>query len=217
MNKVNLKILSDIDCNVYVDNELLANVKQNEVAIIPLCIGEYWLQCVCPQNPMYKIEQIVFVEYHKILRLDFASLIDSNPDYAIDDDFVYRKETRSYINKLTGREITPRIYDEGLGFHQGRAKVKRDGLWGYIDYSGKEVVSCVYYDLEKFIVIPTIYDDACDFQEGLAVVKHNGKYGCVDKDGNEVIPAIYDMIRCFNEGLACVKVNGKWGFVQPYK
>ena len=219
MDKYNLKILSDIDCNIYVDNELLATTKPNEMTIIPLSRGEYWVQCVCTYNPGYKIEQIVCVEYHKVLKLDFVSLIEANPDYAIDSDFQYIKETKSYINKLTGKEITSCIYDDGREFYKGRAKVKRNDLWGYIDYSGSEILKCSYTDenLVTGIVVATIYYSLGKFKEGVLAARLKGgfrcKYGYINHRGETVIPFMYDSAGDFHEGLARVTKNEKYGYI----
>ena len=59
MDTVNLKILSDIECNVYIDNKFIAKAKRNIIEQILLSKGEYWLQCICAHNHKYKIEQIV--------------------------------------------------------------------------------------------------------------------------------------------------------------
>ena len=40
---------------------------------------------------------------------------------------------KTYVNKLTGRQISPYTYDEGYSFDNGRAKVKRNDKWGYIN------------------------------------------------------------------------------------
>lgn len=69
-------------------------------------------------------------------------------------------------------------YDSACDFHEGLAGVCRDGKWGFIDTSGREVVPCKY-------------DAVNDFHEGLALVKLDGKFGYIDKTGCEVIPLQY--------------------------
>ncbi|MBO7522558.1 MAG: WG repeat-containing protein, partial [Bacteroidales bacterium] len=50
-----------------------------------------------------------------------------------------------------------------------------DGLCGFIDNTGKEVVPCQY-------------EDAYDFSEGLAAVKNkNDLWGFIDETGKEVV------------------------------
>jgi methyl coenzyme M reductase subunit D len=161
-----------------------------------------------------------------------------------------------YVNKR-GKKVIPFKYEFAMEFCEGLAAVnlggelKRavissemslihidviGGKWGYIDETGKEVISFKY-------------DKASGFHESLAIVGLNGKYGFIDKTGNEVMPCKYDSIyltstttygagvrttelmvsgftiskmdehlmssttQIFSEGLAAVRLNGKWGHV----
>ena len=60
----------------------------------------------------------------------------------------------------------PFIYDDALTFSEGLAPVKKDGKWGCVDKTGKEVV-------------PPIYDGARGGEDGLAAVKKDGKWGFI--------------------------------------
>lgn len=79
-------------------------------------------------------------------------------------------------------------------------KVRKDGLYGYIDKSGK-------------IVSPCIYDEAEDFHNGFAIVCKGGLWGVIDTSGKETIPCKYQGVSFFYDGLAFVNNDGKWGFV----
>lgn len=61
-------------------------------------------------------------------------------------------------------------YECASNFNEGRAAVKRQGLWGFIDKEGNEVVEMVY-------------DQVRDFHEGRAAVCMDGKWGYIDLDG----------------------------------
>ena len=76
-------------------------------------------------------------------------------------------------------------------FHEGLAKICKDGKYGFMDKTGK-------------IVIPTIYRQAIDFHEGLAAVKKDEKYGYIDKEGNVVLPFRFDDADYFMGGYARV-------------
>ncbi|WP_170880351.1 WG repeat-containing protein [Paenibacillus odorifer] len=91
-------------------------------------------------------------------------------------------------------------YDYASDFHEGLAGVERDGKWGFIDKTGKEVIA-------------PQYDYARSFNEGLADVRKDGKYGFIDKTGKEVIVPKYDNVHSFSEGLATVIKGGKYGFI----
>lgn len=103
-------------------------------------------------------------------------------------------------------EITPELtaslqkYDEWYLFHNGLAKVEKDGKYGYIDYQGNEVIPC-------------IYDKAHDFENSCAVVNKQGKYGCIDVNGNEVIPFEYESICILNDSYCIVKKGGLFGYI----
>lgn len=60
-----------------------------------------------------------------------------------------------------------------MRFSDGLAVVKKDGKYGFIDRTGKEV-------------IPLIYDDAYGFYDGLAAVEKDGKMGYIDRTGKEI-------------------------------
>jgi len=97
-------------------------------------------------------------------------------------------------------------YDEFSDFSEGLLKVEKNGKWGLIDKSGKEITSC-------------IYDNISDFSKGFAGVIKNKKLGYIDRTGKEVVPCIYDNILKyggninFSDGLVAVSKNGKIGFV----
>ncbi|MBN1525499.1 MAG: WG repeat-containing protein [Spirochaetales bacterium] len=74
--------------------------------------------------------------------------------------------------------------------------------WGFIDYTGTEV-------------IPLKYTYTKPFTDGLAVVANKDeKFGYINPQGEVVIPLIYENpSKPFAEGLACVRKNGKYGFI----
>ena len=108
-------------------------------------------------------------------------------------------------------------YDSANDFCEGLASVCRDGKWGFIDTSGREVVPCKY-------------DCVDDFHEGMARVNIGGKWslyrpermslcggktGFVDKTGREVILCQYLHAENFHDGFAEVFVeeDGKGDYV----
>ncbi len=77
--------------------------------------------------------------------------------------------------------------------------VRDDLRWGYIDKTGKTVLSG--------------FEQVSDFSDGLAAVKMAGLSGFVDAMGKMIIPARYDDAGKLSEGLAQVRVGNVWGFV----
>jgi hypothetical protein len=94
------------------------------------------------------------------------------------------------------------------GFHDGLARVKKDGKYGYINTKGK-------------LVIDAVYDVAGDFSDGRASVGKTGfgasgnhtQYGYIDKKGNTIVKLKYDSAESFSDGLAKVGKDGKYGYI----
>lgn len=83
-----------------------------------------------------------------------------------------------------------------MGFSEGLAPTEE----GYIDHSGK-------------VVITADWEDWSEFKDGLAQVCKDGKWGYIDHSGHIVIPCIWDDTFAFSEGLAKVKNNDKYFFI----
>jgi hypothetical protein len=124
-------------------------------------------------------------------------------------------------------------YDSFRGdFEEGFLRVRKDGKYGVIDKSGKEIVPCRYADIRPFSegmagvtyeengkrgfinkkgdeVIPFLYDALYNdaFSEGLVQVCKDGKYGFIDKTGKEIVPLKYAYVYPFSEGMAIVAVD----------
>ena len=77
------------------------------------------------------------------------------------------------------RKRIEHLYDTSWEFKDSIASVEKDGLYGYVNMEGQEVLRVVY---EKTKTL----------KEGLGLVKKDGEYGFVDKTGTVIIPMIYD-------------------------
>lgn len=90
-------------------------------------------------------------------------------------------------------------YDRLSLFSEGYAAVCKNGKWGYIDKTGREVIPCKY-------------DWANPFHEGLASVRpsYGSGYGFIDTLGREVIRhrREIEVPGDFSEGLVVVKNEG---------
>ncbi|MDX2249436.1 MAG: WG repeat-containing protein [Bacteroidia bacterium] len=100
-------------------------------------------------------------------------------------------------------------YQDARPFSEGRAAVRFNHQWGFINKN-----------LET--VIPFRYDNARDFINGRATVKSVGKWGVVDLQGKTVVPFDYESPIVFEneEGLpssqepwAVVFQNGKYQYI----
>ena len=70
-------------------------------------------------------------------------------------------------------------------FSEGFALVQKDKLWGYIDATGKWLVS-------------PKYKAATAFKNGFARVKIKGKWGVINKEGKLIVDPIYKNIKEFH-------------------
>lgn len=122
--------------------------------------------------------------------LDLAGIEQSDTtgvESAIDESFV--QLTPKFIEAI-------QQYDDLSLFSEGYAAVCKNGKWGYIDKTGREVIPCQY-------------DWANPFHEGLASVltSYGSGYGFIDTLGREVIrhrPEI-EIPGEFSGGLVVVK------------
>ncbi|GGE57880.1 WG repeat-containing protein [Actibacterium pelagium] len=96
-------------------------------------------------------------------------------------------------------EIIPPGYDEVYGFHDGVAAVSREGKWGFIDTTGKDV-------------IPFDYDFASGFRAGVSIVMVDGWWGLIDREARYVVEPKYDVIRFLSHGpYVMFETKGKQG------
>jgi len=80
------------------------------------------------------------------------------------------------------------------------ARVKKNGLYGFININGLEVIPAKY-----------LYAD--HFSDGLALIRTYHGYGYIDNRGNEVISANYRLDYSFSDGLSKIKINNKTAFI----
>jgi hypothetical protein len=88
---------------------------------------------------------------------------------------------------------------DGVGeFSQGRAWVKLNGKYGYVNLMGEAIT-------------PLKYDGVGQFGNSVAIVFLNGKFSFVDLQGNEVVPLKYDDLTNFYNGKAMIRIGKIWG------
>jgi len=115
--------------------------------------------------------------------------------------------------------VIPLIYENAENFSDGKAKVKQNDKWFFIDKSGKALPV-------KEMAISGSYQDIGEYHEGMCRVStlklcfmdlayHSdydeiaGTWGFVDESGEVVIPPQYIYANDFEDGIAIV-CKGKW-------
>ena len=107
-------------------------------------------------------------------------------------------------------------------------------LYGFIDKTGKEIVSPTYSFIDNFesgsavflkdnlagmlnksgeIIIEPKYDELYRFDQEHYLFEKNGLKGLLSVEGKVIVPATYSAIDLFQEGFAAVNKAGKWGFI----
>lgn len=255
-----LKIKSDTDCRIFVDDEERGTARAGSLFRLPLRGGSYILRFVSVENAADAIEETCRIEkdVEELYVVALAPVRQQREEreaaeerrrreaYLLqlpDDRFVGFKDNSGkygFSDRENQELLIPANYDYAYAFSEGLASVRKDGKYGYIDKSGKEIIpfiydnayafseglACVrkqekwgYIDKSGKTVIPIIYDDAGSFRGGLAKVKktgifkQTGKWGYIDKSGKEVVPFIYDYAYSFSEGLAAVEKDRKYGYI----
>ena len=95
-------------------------------------------------------------------------------------------------------------------FSEGLARVSKEGLFGYIDTDGRQVISCKYKHIEfgklKHKAV------AGHFQDGFAAVGQNEETFFINKRGSR-LPGEYAPRGPFSCGLAPVEINKEYSFI----
>jgi hypothetical protein len=130
-------------------------------------------------------------------------------------------------------------FDIGRTFSEGMASTCTNGLWTYIDKTGKKLFSrnsqiCFefhsgralvkennrfgYIDKSGKVVLDINYKDAYDFDKGMAPAifgdtNNNPYWGWIDTLGHVVIQARYQNVSTFFNDTAYVCLNGLWGMI----
>lgn len=193
MEEVNLKIIPDIPCEVYVDYEFITVAKKGTMTKILLCRGEYAIRLVSTVNSNYYIEDVIMLEYDKVWKVAFTDLVERNPELRkdselqINDNKIYDCLLCREIHHTDEYDDISRYYNK-----QGWIRVKHNNKWGFISSNGVEVIPC-------------IYDWIYQYQDGLARAEKGDWNGFLDTQGNEVFTTTdYVCYDDFSEGLAKV-------------
>jgi DNA-binding transcriptional regulator/RsmH inhibitor MraZ len=151
-------------------------------------------------------------------RMVIPARFDAAFDFSEGLAYVESKGTGAFINRQGQTVITlPKKMSAALdsfayGFHEGRAAVRIDGDYGFVDRTGR--------------LLCKGYTRVASFSEGLAAVAVDwgipAKYGFINTKGELVIPARFAAVLAghnigalshFSEGLASVRVGEEYGFI----
>jgi hypothetical protein len=103
-----------------------------------------------------------------------------------------------YVERTSEAERIPQRFEVAERFSEGLAAVRIDGLYGFIDRTGR-------------IVIAPRFEAAGPFTGNYAEVRFDGASGAIDRSGRMVVPARFHRLVPFAEGafLAVPQREGK--------
>lgn len=139
---------------------------------------------------------------------------------------------KNVLGEIESRDFIENKYLLINEFHNNRALVKnRDGLYGYIDTDGNEVIPCKYYksygfnnglalvvdengnrffinqDGTKILDCDNYKSSGTHFSDELLLVCGSKGDGFIDKNGNEIIKCNFPIADDFHEGMALVTID----------
>lgn len=148
-------------------------------------------------------------------------------------EYLYIDEKGNEIESLNMPDDLDFI-EENL-FENGRALVRDDDLYGFIDKTGNTVIDLKYSEALSFsgklaavlvsdrwgyidasgnVEVSPQFISAGKFGNGLAPArKSSNQFGFIDTNGDFIIPEQFDQVRPFTEERAPVFVNNKWTFI----
>ena len=120
---------------------------------------------------------VAFFENTEVFRVE--QLVSNNEslfDVTIDFD---DHEKHQIIRIENEKQILLNTYDDiELGEEDGTFAVQKEGLWGFIDTDGNEIITPQYEDYDSF-------------NDGIAIVRKNRKRGYINKLGQNITPLKY--------------------------
>ncbi len=139
---------------------------------------------------------------------------DYDLDFKLPEETDYHLDFNDEI--LPSKNALYKYYDEVEDFYEGRARVKKDGKYGYIDQHGRLITPVVYEDAVKFF-----------YQNKASVMLHgtwfyiNEEGQCIENCPDYLLESqngrsyqqYYDYVGRFNHGLAKVRLGHLWGFI----
>ncbi len=156
----------------------------NEVGIVE-CEGKWGMVSISGENLLP-------------CRYDGVSFLENTDNQIIR---IYQKDEKYGLIDTLGQLTVNLKYDDIGSFSEGRLAVMRNGMWGFANASGLEVIPCRFKQVRNF-------------SEGRAAVKVGSKWGYIDKQGNVEIDFKFFRAGSFNNGKAFAKKGSEpYGYI----
>lgn len=160
------------------------------------------------ESRKYSIEKVENFDYFVIQDNDKYGVIDKNAKIIIEPKFqnVIIPNPSKAVFLCTPAESQPKAFNEkneelftgyeevasirlknlasNLMYEKSVLKYKKDGKYGLIDYTGKEITKPLYGSI-----------DSLEYKEGELIVEQGGKYGVININGVTLVEPEYENIR----------------------
>lgn len=202
-----LKILSDVECQVYCDYELKGDVAPGTLLRIDMRMGSYLLE--------FKKDNVVLLskEYEMCSNDEEQLLRVSLTDIA-------RKQSREIqYSRITAIDVEIRRDENGLYLENNDTKEKIYLAYNIPEYTGFDECGLLYVNVGGMArwdyddgVIYNVYQPYTHY-----IAFSGGQWGCVNKQGKVQIPVIYDKpIYFYGPNVAIAELNGQILFINKW-
>jgi hypothetical protein len=126
----------------------------------------------------------------------------SNMEVTNNDFITVTKKDKKGVLSLDGKFLLLTEYDQIIANRKFHVfLVKKNGLWGHIQRSGKVILPIEFEELKYHT------------DDGLCIGVKNGRYGFYSILGQKRFDRDWEYADQFCEGFAAVRENGKWGYI----
>ena len=173
--------------------------------------GEQYLRSIKGTDLLHKpypLKKFVLNGFPEEIPEIFTYNEADNPQYSIEKPY----SLYAYASP-DGTLITDFIYEDVDDFSDGIAACCKNGLWGYIDETGKEITEFIYSPVHA-TVNEFVSGMAFPCADDTIVVRKDNQYGLLYRDGSVLIGfgEFEDLAPSYNNEL-WAKQGGKWGLI----
>ena len=195
----NLKIICNLDCNLYIDGDLVQEMKADVITKVPLEVGEYYVDVVPLFNKEVSLRRFVYLEFDKILKMDLLFVLKYDLELRSKLDLVPQSNDSGlfgYNIKDTDINIIPYQFDEAETILEDYAIVKK-GKYGVINRKNEIILDFVY-DSIRMEQKKNDPNKIIGF-----VVSKKWMYGYVNKEGKQVVPCQWEACLLSDSFIYC--------------
>jgi hypothetical protein len=141
---------------------------------------------------------------HGIFSLNGEPLLEPIYDWFewLDESTIkVRKGQFQALVKTNGHFVTELKYTAFGDYHYGKAKIRVDSLYGFVDRQGVEVIPPKFYSVSSFYRDTTVYR------------MHNSKVGFINGSGIKIFEGDYEILKYPHLDCAAARKNDKWGLI----